>query len=365
MSFDLGDVGEFINDNPQIPIAAGLVAGQAIRRNAEQARKDAADLKKSLAAIHRQNDEAHRLALQQQAKEQKLADDRESLFRIAQSVASIMSNEASLLGYLQIRELARELASRNLTSADFADYQDKEMLVALQAKMDEGQRTLAASLVPEQHETLQEIARWDQLACYVREISECVNRTSRILGEELIMQRKIAELNTPPQLTIKERLTAPSVLSYLLTMGGIWLALCLVYFVFSGDGDKSVNPFFTIAMLGLPSLFFLPWAASEFFNLPGNILASRQGAANKVKLECESLSKERQQLEGKITDNELLIGILKEIDSSTLDYASSSLLTPEERASFLESCEDYMRGLLSNAGLSTAQLPIINRLYAA
>jgi hypothetical protein len=29
VSFDLGDVGEFINDNPQIPIAAALMAGQA------------------------------------------------------------------------------------------------------------------------------------------------------------------------------------------------------------------------------------------------------------------------------------------------------------------------------------------------
>ncbi len=366
MNFDLGDVGEFINDNPQIPIAAGLVAGQAIRRNAEQARKDAADLKRSLAAIHRQNDEAHRLAAQQQAKEQKLADNRESLFGIAQSVASIMSSEVSLLGYLQINELARELASKNLKSADFADYQDKEMLVTLQTKIDDGQRALSAVLAPEQYETLKEIARWDRLTCYVRETSECVRRANRILGEELILQRTIAEANTQPQLTIKDRLTARSV-HYPLLAGGVGTVFSILGAMLFASSDNVVTTVIGgfAALAVIPCLLSLAYAASEFFKLPNNILASRLMVLSKLKPEYEALTKERRALEDKMTENGLLIGTIQGIDSRTLEYAASSLLTPEERMRFLESCEEYLSSLLFNAGLSAAQLPTINRLHAA
>ena len=73
VDFDLEDVGEFINDNPQIPIAAGLMAGQAVHRNVQRARQDAASIKKGLDAIQRQNDEARRLALDKEQREKALA----------------------------------------------------------------------------------------------------------------------------------------------------------------------------------------------------------------------------------------------------------------------------------------------------
>jgi hypothetical protein len=79
MDFDLGDVGEFIHENPQIPIAAGLIAGQAMRRNALQAQRDANAIKKALEQIKWQVEQARKQEYEKEleCKRQKALEEEE------------------------------------------------------------------------------------------------------------------------------------------------------------------------------------------------------------------------------------------------------------------------------------------------
>jgi hypothetical protein len=150
MDFDLGDVGEFVNENPQIPLAAGLVAGQAIRRNAdqarrnaEQARKDAADLKKSLAAIHKQNDEARRL-------EESENNSREQVFQIkAQLDKLIAQSKKTPKLLLSLRLLSHNFNSLAATTATFRAISDKELVNSTKNRIHEALEDCRANISSE------------------------------------------------------------------------------------------------------------------------------------------------------------------------------------------------------------------------
>lgn len=120
MSFDLEDVGEFINENPQVPLAAGLMAGQAMRRNAQQAQRNADAIKQSLEEIKRQTNQAEKRAA-------RLAEDKNLVFSISRELDALsLENEDPDSALNALSEHACNLKERGITAANFDSFEDKK-----------------------------------------------------------------------------------------------------------------------------------------------------------------------------------------------------------------------------------------------
>ncbi len=364
VSFDLGDVGEFINDNPQIPLAAGLVAGQAVRRNVERARRDAAELKKSLEVIQKQNEAANRLALDKENRERKLSDDRETLFRLTQSATKLLERGFSLPGYLELESLASEFASKKFSSASFQDYQDKEMLVSLQATIDDGRRGFSASITTEMSELISNIGRWDRLVQCLQQLVGSIREHDRVSSEELLLQKRIQEASAPVSFTFADAAKVPSIVVLFLLAPASLVGLLMLRFTYASPNSDASNPFLVFIAISIIPLFCLGSALNEFFTRRKRLLVSHQEKLNALKSEWVNLSKRREEVEGRIENECIFLRAIEGIDDDTIEYAASQSISASERNRFLESCEGYLQGLLASGGISTTHLPAIRGLRA-
>jgi hypothetical protein len=122
MDFDLGDVGEFINENPQIPLAAGLMAGAAVRKNTEKARQEAAEITGRLARIERQAEQARQEAKREATS---LAQDKDLAFEISQQLENLASFGTPVAALERLRDYSRDLRGRNINPGRFDSFEDK------------------------------------------------------------------------------------------------------------------------------------------------------------------------------------------------------------------------------------------------
>jgi hypothetical protein len=122
MDFDLGDVGEFINDNPQIPLAAGLMAGAAVKRHSEKTRQDAAAITERLARIEKQAEQARREAKREASS---LAQDKDLAFEISQQLENLTSLGTPAAALDRLRGYSRDLRDRNISPGRFDSFEDK------------------------------------------------------------------------------------------------------------------------------------------------------------------------------------------------------------------------------------------------
>jgi hypothetical protein len=121
MDFDLGDVGEFINDNPQIPLAAGLMAGAAVKKHAEKARQEAAAITERLARIEKQAEQARQEAKREASS---LARDKDLAFEISQQLEDL-SLGTPVAALKRLRGYSRDLRDRNISASRFDSFEDK------------------------------------------------------------------------------------------------------------------------------------------------------------------------------------------------------------------------------------------------
>jgi hypothetical protein len=362
MDFDLGDVGEFINDNPQIPLAAGLVAGQAINRNVQRARQDAAAIKKGLDAIQRQNDEARRLALDKEQREKALADNRDFLFQLSISLERIFAEGYSLAGYLEMEELAYDLKSRNLTTASFADYRDKEILADVEKKVTETKQVFAQEIDSETRDRITEVVRWDDLGRKMRRISDYANELSVNDKAQDAGQRRFVEAQSQKPLALSEIAWSPNFLVPAMLAPVLLVAIIPLFFVASNPVPARVSPVFGALICSLIPLCVAWVAVAE-------LLAKKKARAKdiadkllKLKSENSALKRKRAEIERHLSASKASVLRIHGIDPDTLSFAASLGTTREQRDKLIEDCDEYICNLLGSLGVSVSALPTIRQL---
>ena len=362
MDFDLGDVGEFINDNPQIPLAAGLVAGQAINRNVQRARQDAAAIKKGLDAIQRQNDEARRLALDKERRERSLADNRDFLFQLSLSLDRILAQGYSLAGYFEIEDLAHDLNTRNLTTASFADYRDKEVLAEVERKLAEAKQLFAQVLDSDARAQIAEVVRWDYLGLKVRHVADFAYELRDNDRAQEASQRKLTEVQSQKPLSLSEitrnsRFLIPAILAPVLFVVLIPLSL-----VARNPEMATASPVVGALVLSLIPLFVAWIAVAEFLTQKKARAKDIADKSAQLKAESSALGQKRAEIERYISASKTSVLNIRGIDPDTLSFAASLGITQEQRGKLIKDCDEYVCNLLGSLGVSVSTLPTIRRL---
>lgn len=365
VDFDLEDVGEFINDNPQIPIAAGLMAGQAVHRNVQRARQDAASIKKGLDAIQRQNDEARRLALNKEQREKALAENRDFLFQLSISLDRILGKGYSLAGYFQIEDLAHNLKARNLTTASFADYRDKEVLAEIERKLSGAKERFAQQIDSDARAQIAEIVRWDYLGLKVRNIGDFARELRDNKQAYENAQQKLIEVGSRKPPSIKEINRLPGFRIPAILAPVMLVTLILLLLVAGNPTEVLIFlPVFlpVVLLLSLFCLFFAWWSVAEF-------LAQRKAEVKDIadklsqrQSEIYALRQNWVEIERHLGASKTSVLSIRGIDPDTLSFATSPGITQEQRGKFIEDCDEYIRNLLGSLGVSASALPTIRRL---
>ena len=363
VDFDLEDVGEFINDNPQIPIAAGLMAGQAVHRNVQRARQDAASIKKGLDAIQRQNDEARRLALDKEQREKALAESRDFLFQLSISLDRILGKGYSLAGYFQIEDLAHNLKARNLTTASFADYRDKEVLAEIERKLSGAKERFAQQIDSDARAQIAEIVRWDYLGLKVRHIGDFARELRDNKQAQENAQQQLIEVGSRKPPVIKEIARRPSFLIPAILASVMLVALIPLFF---GAGNPAHIISFILGLLvlslSLISLIFVCLAVFEFLIQRKAEVKDIADKLSQRQSEIYALRQSCAEIERHLGASETSVLSISGIDSDTLSFATSPGITQEQRGKFIEDCDEYIRNLLGSLGVSASALPTIRRL---
>ena len=361
MDFDLEDVGEFINDNPQIPIAAGLMAGQAVHRNVQRARQDAASIKKGLDAIQRQNDEARRLALDKEQREKALAESRDFLFQLSISLDRILGRGYSLAGYFQIEDLAHNLKARNLTTASFADYRDKEVLAEIERKLSGAKERFAQQIDSDARAQIAEIVRWDYLGLKVRHIGDFARELRDNKQAQENAQQKLIEVGSRKPPSIKEINRLPGFLIPAI-LAPVMLVTLILLFLVAGNPAEVLIFLPVVLLLSLCCLFFAWWSVAEF-------LAQRKGEVRDIadklsqqQSEIYALRQNCAEIERHLGASKTTVLSIRGINSDTLSFATSPSITQEQRGKLIEDCDEYICNLLGSLGVSASTLPTIRRL---
>lgn len=362
MSFDLGDVGEFINDNPQIPIAAGLMAGQAVHKNVQRAREDAAAIKKGLNAIKRQNDEARRLALDKEQREKALADNRDFLFQLSISLERILGQGYSLAGYFEIEDLAHGLNARNLTTASFSDYRDKEVLAEVESKLTEAKQLFAQGIDSDSRAHIAEVVRWDYLGLKVRHIADFAHELRDNEQAQEASRKKLIEVQSQKALTLSEVSWSPSFLIPAILAPVLFVVLITLFLAARNPESARVSPVVVLLVLsGLP--LFVAWIAVADFLTQRKARAQEiADKSSQLKAEGSTLQQKHAELERYLSASKTSVLNIRGIDPDTLSFAASLGITQEQRGKLIEECDEYICNLLGSLGVSASTLPTIRRL---
>ena len=361
MDFDLEDVGEFINDNPQIPIAAGLVAGQAVHRNVQRARQDAAAIKKGLDAIQRQNDEARRLVLNKAQREKALAENRDFLFQLSISLDRILGKGYSLAGYFEIEDLAHNLKTRNLTTASFADYRDKEVLAEIERKLSEAKERFAQQIDSDARAQIAEIVRWDVLGLKVRHIADAARELRDNKQAQENAQQKLIEVGSRKLPTIKEITRRPGFLIPAI-LAPVMLVTLIPLFLGAGNPAHIISFILGVLVLTLIPLFFAWLPVTEFLIQRKAEVKDIADKLSQRQSEIYALRQNCAEIERHLGASKTSVLSIHGIDSDTLSFATSPGITQEQRGKFIEDCNEYIRNLLGSLGVSASALPTIRRL---
>jgi hypothetical protein len=362
VSFDLGDVGEFINDNPQIPIAAGLMAGQAVHKNVQRAREDAAAIKKGLDAIKRQNDEARRLALDKEQREKALADNRDFLFQLSISLDRILGQDYSLAGYFEIEDLAHDLKARHLTTASFADYRDKEVLAAVESKLTEAKQLLAQGIDSDSRAQIAEVVRWDYLGLKVRHIADFAHELRDNEQAQEASRKKLIEVQSQKALTLSEVAWSPSFLIPAILAPVLFVVLIPLFLVARNPESAKASPVVGALVLSLIPLFVAWIAFANFLMLRKARAQEVADKASRLTAEGSTLQQKHAEIERYLSASQTSVLNIRGVDPDTLSFAASLGITQEQRGKLIEECDEYICTLLGALGVSASALPTIRRL---
>jgi hypothetical protein len=359
MSFDLEDVGEFINENPQVPLAAGLMAGQAMRRNAQQAQRTANAIKQGLEEIKRQAEQARK---HDENRAQKLADDKETIFKIGSALDLIAAEQPSAAAYVRLELQAQKLATRNISTASFANFDDKAFLQSVEIKFAHERDRLVAGLSHDSTTALSQLKSWFSLLEQLNSLELCCNGM-RSTNKQVAAATKLVETHQltkstfslamdRPKFRLMFSITTVFVLIFLISL---WKAMSLhPTFDRAGQYTNGINSAAPIiCVITTIGLFIMLIVSSIIYTNFTAELRREQKCATDLLATCRS------QVAALVSRRDAIasdIHNLDGIDQTTLEYAASLDFPSREASQFMRQSADYCEQLCAELAVDRSAL---------